>query len=129
MNEPICGQVVRILSDRELVIDAGSSQGVREGMLFDIRGYIDIEDPDSQEILESLLVSKVKVKTSLVGERVSVARTYRQIQSNFARAWLSSDFVGQIERIKSDSISGHDVWEKEISIGDEAIQIIQETQA
>ena len=128
MKEPICGQVVRILSERELVIDAGSSQGVEEGMLFDIRGYVDIKDPDSQEILESLLISKVRVKTSLVGEKVSVARTYRQVQSSFARTWLSSDFIGQVERIRSDNISGNDVWEKVISIGDEAIQIVQKTQ-
>ncbi len=94
-------------------------------MLFDIRGYVDIEDPDTEEILESLLVTKVRVRISQVGKKVSVASTFRQTQPSLATAWLSSGFVGQVETIKSDDISRNDIWEKVISIGDEAVQVTQ----
>ena len=123
MSDQICCKVARILSDRELVINAGSSQGVREEMMFNVMGVVDIKDPDSLDFLESILVSKVSVKVSIVGEKVSVARTYKQTQSNLARAMLHSEFFSQQERIKSDQKTASDDWDRVVRVGDEVVQI------
>lgn len=50
MTDVIGGKVVRVNSDRELIINRGSEHGVGEGMLFRVKGApVDITDPDTGE--------------------------------------------------------------------------------
>ena len=74
---PIECKVAQILSEKELVINAGSENGVRDGMTFDIMGMVTILDPDTDELLDAIPFTKVRVKASLVRPRVTVAETLR----------------------------------------------------
>lgn len=70
-----------MLNSRELVINRGKVNGVRNGMVFAV---LDpkaeaIEDPDTGEILGSVDRPKTHVKVVNVTDRLSVARTYRTI--------------------------------------------------
>lgn len=74
------GKVAAILNARELVINKGSKDGVREGMKFgvlDVTGA-EIKDPDSREVIGSVMRTKIKVKAVEVQARISVCRTYEK---------------------------------------------------
>ena len=71
-RRPIECQVVRLLSDRDLVIDAGENEGVRRGMTFRIMGQTVIVDPDSDEIIEDYRIRKNQSK-SIICRRRSVS--------------------------------------------------------
>lgn len=81
-TEPITGKVARILSDREVALNIGEDNGVELGMLFDIMSPYDIKDPDSGEVLGSVLRPKIRVKVVQVQDRVSVASTYKTQRVN-----------------------------------------------
>lgn len=75
----ISGKVARVLNSRELVINRGKVDGVRDGMVFAV---LDpkaeaITDPDTGEVLGSVDRPKTHVKVIDVTDRLSVARTYR----------------------------------------------------
>jgi hypothetical protein len=78
-DELIRGKVARILSTREVVINKGRADGVKNGMIFAILSSEgeDIVDPDTQEILGSIERTKVLVKVVEVDDRLSVAKTFR----------------------------------------------------
>jgi hypothetical protein len=78
-NEPIQGRVAAIISERELVINIGSSGGVREGMIFKVLAEqpLEILDPVTKEILDHLDQEKVRVKATEVKEKITTCRTYR----------------------------------------------------
>lgn len=81
---PIECKVAQILSEEELVINAGSENGVEKGMTFDIMGMVTIKDPDTDEILDELPFTKISVKASLVRPRVTVAETLRIYNKSYA---------------------------------------------
>ncbi|WP_406625928.1 hypothetical protein [Acidovorax sp. SDU_ACID1] len=99
MSKTIHGKVARILNSRELALNIGTTDGVKEGMLFDVldpKGE-DIRDPDTNEILGSLQRPKVRVKIVSVQEKLSVASTYKSTEVNIGGA---GDFAG-LGRISS----------------------------
>lgn len=77
-NQPIRGQVARVLNTRELAINRGSLHGVYEGMKFAVLDTTaeGIEDPETGEVLGSVFRTKVRVKAVIVKERLTIARTY-----------------------------------------------------
>jgi len=78
------GKVVKLLTSREVVINLGEKDGVKKGMIFAVLdpNGIDIVDPDTGESLGSIERVKVKLKITQVGERISVASTYRKRKVN-----------------------------------------------
>jgi hypothetical protein len=83
-REPIRGKVARILSSRELVINRGSSNGVKVGMRFavlDSSGE-NVTDPDTGEVLGSVTRTKVEVEAVQVESHLAVARTFRYREVN-----------------------------------------------
>jgi len=73
---PITGNVARILSDQELVLNVGREHGVEEGMEFVIFSESDpVFDPHTGEDLGPLEIVKGRVKVFHVQERISRART------------------------------------------------------
>ena len=80
---PIECKVAQILSEEELVINAGSENGVEEEMTFDIMGMVTIKDPDSDEILDEIPFTKISVKASHVRPRVTVAETFRKYSRSY----------------------------------------------
>ncbi|MCE5197552.1 MAG: hypothetical protein ABFD54_04215 [Armatimonadota bacterium] len=73
------GRVAMITSSRELVINIGQEQGVKQGMKFAVLAErpLEVRDPDSNRILDLIDREKVRVEASEVRELVTVCRTYR----------------------------------------------------
>ena len=80
MNEHVRieGKVAIILTARELIINIGNNQGVREGMKFKImaKEVLEIPDPDGGDILGSLDREKVRVMVTEVQDKFSICKTY-----------------------------------------------------
>ena len=75
MTKPIRGKVARVLNGREIVINAGTVDGVTVGTYFDVidaHGE-DIRDPDTNEVLGSIERPKVRVLVTHTQERLAVA--------------------------------------------------------
>ena len=73
------GKVAEVISERDLVINRGSLDGVEVGMRFRIlhsRGA-EIVDPDTKEVLGRVEIDKTVVKITSVDERLAVGRTFR----------------------------------------------------
>jgi len=79
-SDRLTGQVARILSERELVVNRGTNDGVTLGMKLAVLNPngADITDPVSGESLGSIDLAKVVVKVTQVHERVCVAATFRK---------------------------------------------------
>lgn len=80
----IRGQVARVLTTRELVLNRGVSHGVKVGMRFAVLDpkAEHIKDPETGDELGSLYRPKVKVEVTRVEPRMSVAATYRKRRIN-----------------------------------------------
>lgn len=109
-------QVVKILSDRDLVIDAGKKRGVEEGMIFSIMGSEEIRDPDSKEIIEVVEYEKIRVKVSFVGDEVAVAGVFSDSKSEDDSLLGSGRFFGRNKREGPD-------WNRSVKVKDAAIEV------
>jgi hypothetical protein len=70
------GKVAKILGNSEIVINRGSGQGVRRGMLFEVfapEGE-EVWDPDTGETLGTVEDVKATAEVTEVKERLAVAR-------------------------------------------------------
>lgn len=123
MTQSIKCKVIRIISQTELVIDAGSSQGVEKGMIFAVNGELDIRDPDSGETIEEIPYEKLRVKVSTLGENVSIAETYRRVRTRLAQDILFGEAFAQQELIKTKEITMPRDWDTTISVGDAAVNL------
>lgn len=130
---PIRGKVAEVVSDRELILNKGSNDGVKEGDYFKILNpnMMGIIDPDTHEDLGGFNVIKIVVVAIQVAERVTLARTFRRKTVNvggtgglgigtFARALQEPNYVEQIERLRLDGnaprpLAPHDSI---VSVGD-----------
>ena len=84
MADLIHGKVAKVLNSRELALNVGSNQGVRVGMFFDVLDpeLEEIRDPETNDLLGTVHRSKVRVKVSMVQEKLSVATTYKKWRVN-----------------------------------------------
>lgn len=73
------GLVAEILNARELVINLGQAQGVTLGMKFAVmaESVLEIHDPASGEVLDTIDREKVRVEASEVRQKITICRTYR----------------------------------------------------
>ncbi len=70
------GKVAKILGNREIVINRGRDQGVKQGMLFEIfapEGE-EVWDPDTGETLGTVEDIKARAEVTEVKDRLAVAR-------------------------------------------------------
>jgi hypothetical protein len=69
------GRVAKLITDEELVINIGSVDGVKSGMLFDVldQATEDIVDPVTYKKLGSVDRVKSRVRVTTVGERIALA--------------------------------------------------------
>lgn len=79
--EPIEGKVARVISERDLAINRGDSAGVKVGMRFKILSSepSEVRDPDSDELLGTVDITKVEVEVVSVQENLAVCRTFKTI--------------------------------------------------
>lgn len=76
MTDPICAKVAAIIDDTTLVLNVGSTQGVREGMVFSIVSeHQEIMDPDTGTGLGSWEIPKARVVVTHVQERMCTVRS------------------------------------------------------
>jgi len=70
------GKVAKILGNNEVVINRGSSQGVRQGMLFEIFAAEgeEVWDPDTGETLGTVEDVKARAEVTEVKDRLAIAR-------------------------------------------------------
>jgi hypothetical protein len=73
------GKVAKILTEREVVINIGSVQGVKKGMRFAILASTpeEVSDPETGEVLDVVDRPKVLVQATEVRERITICSTYR----------------------------------------------------
>jgi hypothetical protein len=72
------GKVAKILGKGEIVLNRGSSHGIRQGMIFEIfapEGE-EVWDPDTGETLGTVEDVKAKAEVTEVKEKLSVARIF-----------------------------------------------------
>lgn len=142
MSSPIVGKVARINSDRELIINRGSDDGVEAGMLFRVKDDpVEVVDPDSGETLGQVNPVKVVVRVAEVSQKFCIARTYRskrvQVSEGRKASPLYSVMRGgaladalqppvpaqyetRIETLRRDPIAGEplDDFDSVVSVGD-----------
>lgn len=141
MSELIRSKVARVLNSREIAIAAGSEQGVKAGMYFDVmdsKGE-DIQDPDTGELLGSLDRPKVRVKITHVKERLSVASTFKKEKINvggsgvflgsiggLSQALMPPKYVTKYETLKTDEQTWEDLDEEKsyVKVGDPVVQVL-----
>ncbi len=88
MPEPLKGAVAALLTNRELVLNLGSEDGVRVGMKFAVLNShgINIYDPVTTEVLGTVELPKVIVEAVRVEDRLTVARTFQKRRKNLGGA-------------------------------------------
>lgn len=88
-------KVARVVSPTELILAAGSEEGVEEGMEFVVYSLSDaVTDPDTGEDLGRIEIVKARVIAAHVQERMTVARTKSRTVSmprNFIQHVMNSD--------------------------------------
>lgn len=134
--KPIRGKIARILSDREVALNRGSSNGVEVGMIFDIvrSEGLDIKDPDTGEALGSVDVPKASVKITTVQARVSVAATFRARKVNVGGSGVGLglfepprwEYHYETLHLRDDSTGPNETTDSDttVSVGDQVVQVL-----
>ena len=143
MTEPIRGKVARVLNDREIAINIGTTHGVDVGMYFDVmdaQGQ-DIKDPDTDEVLGSIERPRIRVRVTYVQDKLAVASTYKSKQINIggvalypalgygpiARALMPPNWVTKYESLKKsgDAPDMLDEDNSSVKTGDPVVQVLE----
>jgi hypothetical protein len=127
--------VAGILTDRELVLNKGSADGVEVGMRFAVlaKEGVNIADPVTGEPLGDIERPKTMVKVSRVQEKLSVAATYRtkRVGGGVSSALIFSSLFSEPrmieEKLRADSSTYARPLKPEeaiVQVGDRAVQVI-----
>ena len=93
---PIQGKVAAILNERDLVINKGRTDGISEGMLFQVtQPDVPIRDPDSGANLGVLTRDKIKVRVVEVHSQFSVAKTYETYSAHVPSAYEQAELASR----------------------------------
>lgn len=107
------GQVARLVTGDELILNLGSEAGVKEGDVFEILDprTMDVQDPSTGENLGSIPRRKATVRVVTVTEKISLARN--------TRPGLA---MGEVAAILSgsprESLLAGDRWLNGVTVGD-----------
>lgn len=137
-KEPIKGYVAKIINTTSLVINKGTEDGVRTGMIFQVldKNTEEIIDPITKESLGGIERVKIEVKVTVVKEKISIAETYRTTRVNvggsgvsmldLASAFSPPKYVDRKETLKTDEETWEDLPEEKskVKTGDPVVQKI-----
>ncbi len=135
------GKVAKILSEREVVINIGSAQGVKKGMRFAILAPTpeEILDPETGEALDVVDRTKVLVQATEVREKITICSTYRitkisggalSTAYSFGRLFDPPQEVPETLRIKDSSLPAPlSPEESYVKIGDRVKQVEEPSRA
>lgn len=129
MTDRIEGQIARILSDRRVIINRGSVDGVLEGMRFAIlsRAGLNIEDPETGHPIGSVEVAKTVVKVVSIDAHLAIARTFRTTKASGIFSALYSGQGERVETLRTDEATAEreiDESESRVKTGDLAVQVM-----
>lgn len=84
MSGTISGTVIRILNDREVVLNRGTNDGLASDMYVGIidPDTEDLADPETGEQLGGIRRYKVALKVTQLSDRLAIAATYKTKQVN-----------------------------------------------
>ena len=125
------GRVARILNERELVINRGAEQGIRDRMKFSVlEEENDIIDPETREVLGSLTREKIRVKIVDVQPKFSVGRTYETYQARSPSQFVGMLHTRTVTKIRTiDQPGGRSELFSDVvgyvQVGDKVVQIIE----
>jgi hypothetical protein len=133
----IRGQVARVLTTRELVINRGNADGVGVGMRFAVLDpkADNIRDPETGEVLGSVSRPKVNVEVTRVEKRLSLAATYRTRRVNvggqgagisaLGKLFEPPEYVDEFDTFKASDQSWQELDESEsfVKVGDPVVQL------
>lgn len=134
-EEPIQGKVARILTARELTINIGYNNSVREGIKFKImaKDVLEISDPDTGVNLGILDREKVRVVATEVHDKFSVCKTYmKRTTPGFKFPDLSNILIPSREVYETLKIDDGSLPpplsedESYVKAGDRVIQLLEE---
>src|SRR5438874_1056816 len=76
------GRVAQILNERELIINRGRTDGVTEGMVFEVlaENSLEVTDPETGQSLGLLDRPKVRAQASDVRDRFAVCETFELVE-------------------------------------------------
>ena len=136
MSDLIRGKVARVLNSREVALNVGKEDGVDRGMQFDVLDpkLDEIKDPDSGDVIGVLNRPKVRVQVSIVGDRFSVARTFRAKRVNIGGSGTFATYPDIFEPpnwvLRSETLQTSErTWEdlspaeSYVKIGDPAVEV------
>ena len=141
MTEPIRGKVASLLNTREIAINKGYADGIKMGMYFDVMypESGEIRDPDTNEVLGSIVRMKVRVRVTEVQKKLAVASTYeRAIVDSpasfgpYARSLMPASWINKYEMEtlrKADRFLPVDIYgdDSDVKVGDPVVQVIENT--
>ena len=93
------GKVANILNKRELVMNVGRKDGVKEEMKFKVVYNVPVKDPDTGEDLGEINREKIRVEVFQVEERFSLARTYETYQVNVGGDGMLGTSAGNLRKM------------------------------
>ncbi len=135
------GKVAKILTEREVVINIGSAQGVKKGMKFAILAPTpeEILDPETGEKLDVVDRPKVTVQATEVREKITICSTYRTttlsggaltLSYSIARLFDPPRVVPETLRIEDSSLPAPlSPEESYVKIGDRVKQVEEPSRA
>lgn len=135
MPERIRARVAEVLTERELVLNKGSEDGVAIGMRFAIlnRKGADIIDPDTGKSMGPVELEKTIVKVVRLQDHLAIARTFRTYKQGGSGFYISG-LLGSPSRTVPETLRtsertySEELDEKEsyVKRGDDAVQVIGE---
>lgn len=137
----IHGSVAKILNTTQVVINRGTKDGVKIGMIFEIldKNATKIVDPESGKMLGSIDRPKVQVKVVIIEENLSIAETFRKKTVNrggvgtglgaMSSMFSAPDYVDVRETFKATEKAWEDLPEERsyVKVGD-PVQLVSTTQ-
>ena len=120
----IRGNVAKVLSSRDLVLNVGSKDGVKSGMEFHVVDKVAAKDPVSQRQLSPIEVLKARVMVNEVVEDACVASTFRrQTPGSAVSETLSRLFDHPEKMLVSPDFVKDPAWSRIVQVGDSVVQV------
>ena len=116
MSEPIVCAVSEIRDSDELIINAGSVDGVEVGMSFGVKAVIDLVDPNDSSRSERVEVDKVVVRVAQVWKKFTLCLSE---ESTVASLGLESR-----QRFEYAGEAKGSVYDHVVEVGDRVVQVL-----